>query len=144
MPKAYQVPEVYIPDEPVEILRRIKPRPGCDLLFTTRDGTPNFKLLIGRRIGKRAGVNQDDFWLHKWRSTYATHCLRNGMDLATLRDPMGHKDLKNIERYLRHFNRTNVGTRASALLSWLLCEAACAGLGSILHRRKMYLGGRRN
>lgn len=112
MPKAYQVRDVYIPDELVEILRMIKPRPGCDLVFPTRYGTPNLKLLVMcRGIGKRAGMNQDEFWLHKWRSTYATHCLRNGMDLATLRDQMGHKDLKSIERYLKALQQDERGEK---------------------------------
>jgi len=46
-------------------------------------------------------MNQVDFWFHRFRATYATHCLRNGMDIASLRDQMGHADLKSIERYLR-------------------------------------------
>lgn len=102
MPKAYQCRDVYIPPELVEELRKVKPMAGCDLVFPTRNGTPNEKLLIMcKRIASRTGMNQDDFWLHRFRATYATHCLRNGMDIASLRDQMGHADLKSIERYLR-------------------------------------------
>lgn len=112
MPKAYQIRDVYIPPELVEMLRAIKPKAGCDLVFPTRNGTPNDKLLIMcRRIAKRAGMNPDDFWLHRWRSTYATHCLRNGLDLATLRAQMGHKDLKSIERYLRALQQEERGEK---------------------------------
>lgn len=112
MPKAYQVRDVYIPPELAGLLRMIKPKAGCDLVFPTRNGTPNDKLLVMcRRIAKRAGLNPDDFWLHRWRSTYATHCLRNGMDLATLRDQMGHKDLKSIERYLRALQQEERGEK---------------------------------
>jgi integrase len=75
---------------------------GCDLVFPTRNGTPNNKLLVMcKRIAERAGMNQDDWWLHRFRATYATYCLRQGMDIASLRDQMGHSDLKSIERYLR-------------------------------------------
>jgi integrase/recombinase XerD len=102
MPKAYQCRDVYIPPELVEELRKVKPMAGCDLVFPTRNGTPNDKLLIMcKRIAKNAGMVQDDWRLHRWRSTYATHCLRQGMDIASLRDQMGHSDLKSIERYLR-------------------------------------------
>jgi integrase/recombinase XerD len=110
MPKAYQVRDVYIPSELVETLRTIKAKAACDLVFPTRNGTPNDKLLLMcRRIAKRAGMNPDDFWLHRWRSTYATHCLRRGLDLATLRAQMGHKDLKSIERYLRALQQDERG-----------------------------------
>jgi integrase/recombinase XerD len=102
MPKAYQCRDVYIPPELVEELRKVKPMAGCGLVFPTRNGTPNDKLLIMcKRIAKNAGMVQDDWRLHRWRSTYATHCLRQGMDIASLRDQMGHSDLKSIERYLR-------------------------------------------
>jgi integrase/recombinase XerD len=112
MPKAYQVRDVYISDELVEVLRTIKPKSECDLVFPTRNGTPNLKLLVMcRRIAKRANMNQDDFWLQKWRSTFATHCLRKGMDLATLREQMGHKDLKSIERYLKALQQDERGEK---------------------------------
>jgi integrase len=58
-------------------------------------------LIMCKRIAKKAGMNPDDWWLHRWRSTFATHCLREEMDIASLRDQMGHSDLKSIERYLR-------------------------------------------
>lgn len=102
MPKAYQCRDVYIPPELVEELRKLRPMAGCDLVFPTRNGTRNDKLLVMcKRIAKKAGMNPDDWWLHRWRSTFATHCLREGMDIASLRDQMGHSDLKSIERYLR-------------------------------------------
>ncbi len=102
VPKAYQCRDVYIPPELVDELRQLKPKSGCDLVFPTRNCTPNDKLLImSQRIAERAGMNSDDWWLHRWRSTYATHCLRQGMDIASLREQMGHADLKSIERYLR-------------------------------------------
>jgi integrase len=41
-----------------------------------------------------------EFWLHKFRATYATHCLRAGMDLETLRKQLGHRDVESLRRYL--------------------------------------------
>ncbi len=58
MPKAYQCRDVYIPPELVEELRKVKPMAGCDLVFPTRNGTPNNKLLIMcKRIARAAGMN---------------------------------------------------------------------------------------
>ena len=123
MPKAYQCRDVYIPPELVEELRKLKPRSGCDLVFPTRNGTPNDKLLIMcKRIAKRAGMEQDDWWLHRWRSTFATHCLREGMDIASLRDQMGHSDLKSIERYLRALDQDKRAEKVT--LVWQQKKAA--------------------
>ena len=56
MPKAYQCRDVYIPPELVEELRKVKPMAGCGLVFPTRNGTPNDKLLIMcKRIAKERG-----------------------------------------------------------------------------------------
>ncbi len=123
MPKAYQCRDVYIPPQLVEELRKLNPRSGCDLVFPTRNGTPNDKLLIMcKRIAKRAGMGQDDWWLHRWRSTFATHCLREGMDIASLRDQMGHSDLKSIERYLRALDQDKRAEKV--MLVWQQKRAA--------------------
>jgi integrase len=41
------------------------------------------------------------WWLHKFRATYATRCLRAGMDLETSRAQLGHKDIESLARYVR-------------------------------------------
>jgi integrase len=46
MPKAYPCRDVYIPPELVNDLRTLKPKAGCDLVFPTRNCTPNDKLLV--------------------------------------------------------------------------------------------------
>jgi integrase len=72
------------------------------LVFPTKSGRPNFKLLRAcKRIAERAGLDKSEFWLHRWRSDHATRCLRGGMDIETLRVQMGHsQDSKSIWRYL--------------------------------------------
>ena len=57
-------------------------------------------LRLCKSVAKRAGMDQDKFWLHKFRATYATHCLREGMDLETLRKQLGHRDVESLRRYL--------------------------------------------
>jgi site-specific recombinase XerD len=39
-------------------------------------------------------------YLHKFRATYATTCLRYGVDLRALQTWMGHSDLASTMRYL--------------------------------------------
>jgi len=53
-----------------------------------------------KAVAKRAGMDPREFWLHKFRATYATHCLRAGMDLETLRKQLGHRDVESLRRYL--------------------------------------------
>ena len=57
-------------------------------------------LRLCKSVAKSAGMDQDKFWLHKFRATYATHCLREGMDLETLRKQLGHRDVESLRRYL--------------------------------------------
>jgi integrase len=45
-------------------------------------------------------MDTDRFWLHEFRATYATHCLRKGMDLETLRQQLGHRDTGSLRRYI--------------------------------------------
>ena len=65
------------------------------------EGKPDVHLLrLCQRVAKRAGMDPDRFWLHKFRATYATHCLRKGMDLETLRAQLGHRDTESLRRYI--------------------------------------------
>jgi integrase len=41
------------------------------------------------------------FGLHKFRHTYATNMLRDGVDLVSLQKLLGHKDLESTKEYLR-------------------------------------------
>lgn len=51
-----------------------------------------------RRRSKAAGIEPPG--LHDFRRFFALACLRNGMDLHTLRQLMGHADLQMLQRYL--------------------------------------------
>lgn len=61
-----------------------------------------------------------EFGLHKFRHTYATTLLRDGVDLLSLSKLLGHKDLDSTRRYLRalepedllkKINMTSLATR---------------------------------
>ncbi len=50
------------------------------------------------RLGRRTGVMPCS--PHRFRRTFALWCLRDGMDLHSLRMLMGHSDLAVLQRYL--------------------------------------------
>lgn len=102
-PKGYKEREIPVPAELMEDLAAVQPPAGQRrLLFPTSGGKPKSHFLdCCKAVAKRAGLNPDDWWLHKFRSTFATLHLQNGVDLATVQKWMGHKDLASTMRYLR-------------------------------------------
>ena len=54
-----------------------------------------------KAAAKRAGVNPDEFWLHKFRATFATWHLWSGVDLRTVQQWLGHSDMESTMRYLK-------------------------------------------
>jgi len=41
-----------------------------------------------------------EWWLHKFRATFASTCLQRGMDAKTLMKLLGHEDLEVTLKYL--------------------------------------------
>jgi integrase len=75
---------------------------NCNLLFPTSGCKPKLDFLdCLKAVAKRAGLDPADCWLHKFRATFATTCLRGGLDLATVQKYMGHSDLASTMRYLK-------------------------------------------
>lgn len=65
------------------------------------NGRPDrYMLKLAKRIGKRAGLKCRVF-LHKFRATYATQLLRDGVDIRTVSRLMGHSDIETTMKYLR-------------------------------------------
>jgi integrase len=46
-------------------------------------------------------LDEDNFWLHKFRATFATRCLWAGVDLRTVQQWLGHSDMESTMRYLK-------------------------------------------
>jgi integrase len=79
---------------------RVK-NPKTRLVFgTDKDEVEGHYLRTCKEIAKRAGFNQEDFWLHKFRDTFATWALRRGVDIRTVQHWLGHADISMTEKYL--------------------------------------------
>jgi integrase len=110
-PKTHEERNVNIPAylgrELVEFSKRYMP--NSPMLFPTmprhgsKGGKVNGRLLDAiKRDAKRAGLNPEDFWLHGFRSTYATRAIRAGMDIADVRAQLGHAPGSNtIWKYVQ-------------------------------------------
>lgn len=103
-PKAYKEREIPIPARLVKSLktRRAKADKTCGLVFPTSGCNPKLDFLdCLKTCAERAELDKDTFWLHKFRSTFATRCLWAGVDLRTVQQWLGHSDMESTMRYLK-------------------------------------------
>ncbi len=103
-PKAYKEQEIPIPTKLVKKLkaRKAKADKACGLVFPTAGCNPKLDFLDGLKVcAERAKLDKGDFWLHKFRSTFATRCLWAGVDLRTVQQWLGHSDMESTMRYLK-------------------------------------------
>jgi len=103
-PKAYKEREIPIPTKLVKKLkaRKAKSDKTCGLVFPTSGCNPKLDFLdCLKACAEHAKLNKDDFWLHKFRSTFATRCLWAGVDLRTVQQWLGHSDMESTMRYLK-------------------------------------------
>ncbi len=106
-PKAYKARTIPIPSRLITSLLRLNPHRsklvnGCNLVFPTAGCKPKRDFLdCLKAVAERAGLDPDTVWLHKFRSTFATRCLCNGVDLRTVQEYLGHSDMESTMRYLK-------------------------------------------
>ncbi len=106
--------------------------PGRVFVTGTRSDKPNTKLLrtlkrLVNHAGMNCGVcescvarNECAVWfLHKFRATYATTMLRNGLDLSTVQRLLGHSDLASTLRYLRPAEGSELQAKMNAI-AWAI------------------------
>jgi integrase len=118
-PKDWEEREVSIPDNLVIALKDwSKSRNGSPFVFPTRNGTPRRHrsqlLELCKAVAGRAGLDPADFWLHKFRATFATKHLQAGVDLRTVQLWLGHKDMESTMRYLKPARGKGVREKVNA------------------------------
>lgn len=103
-PKNYKSREIPLPSDLMAKLKAAKAKAaaGCPLVFPTSGCKPKNDFLdILKARAKDAGMDPDNFWLHKFRATFATMHLAAGVDLRTVQAWLGHTDMESTLRYLR-------------------------------------------
>ena len=121
-PKNWEERAVPLPDALIERLKRRKEQRSAlpnELLFPNGRGKPDSEMdMIVKRVAERAGLNCKqcvtehgnkctegpycmNFFLHKFRHTFATNHLRDGVDIRTVQSWLGHRDIKSTMVYLK-------------------------------------------
>ena len=75
---------------------------------------------VMERLGSRSGVN--NVHAHRFRHTFAVTYLRNGGNVYTLQELLGHETLDMVKRYLEiaQVDIDNDHDRASPVKVWML------------------------
>jgi integrase len=121
-PKNYEERAVPLPTAMIEQLQQLKEERGAgaaDLVFPNTVGKPDtLHLEIIKKVAWRAKLNCgqcvsergfkcaqgpycERIFLHKFRHTFATQHLRDGIDIRTLQNWMGHRSIKSTMVYLK-------------------------------------------
>lgn len=110
---------------PHALMKRLKARKERkqgrphDLIFGNTKGRPDSEMdTVVKRLAERAKLNCGrcvtehgnkcvegpycmNFFLHKFRHTFATNHLRDGVDIRTVQSWLGHRDIKSTMVYLK-------------------------------------------
>lgn len=81
-----------------DILFRVKKDPGSPYIFPSKNGKPfaNLKRSFRRALAK---ADIKNFRFHDLRHTFASQLVMAGVDLNTVRELLGHKDMQMTLRY---------------------------------------------
>ena len=138
-PKNWEEREVPVPARLIELLKRFKPADTKqdDPVFSSATGRPDGAMLEKlKQVAHRAKLNcgycavkhnlengtvkinrcSDGpyctrWFLHKFRHTYATRHLQDGIDIRTLQQWMGHRDIASTMVYLKGLRNKDVQQR---------------------------------
>jgi len=119
-PKAYKEREIPIPTKLVKSLKawKAKSDKGCSLVFPTAGCNPKLDFLDGlKAVAERAKLDKENFWLHKFRATFATWSLWAGVDLRTVQQWLGHSDMESTMRYLKPSRSRHVRDKVNEIFA---------------------------
>ncbi|MGQ9687890.1 MAG: tyrosine-type recombinase/integrase [Desulfobaccales bacterium] len=84
--------------EAVELLAGLSRHPESDYVFYKENSRPYRDIYSGFRLAvKKAGLQEVS--IHTLRHTVGSHLVMNGVDLATVKDLLGHRDIRTTLRY---------------------------------------------
>jgi integrase len=108
LPKDWEERTVPFSAQVAEILRKHPRVAGCQLVFPSPKSHLNYRFLHERckKIATRAGLNKDEWHLHRFRDTAATRWLRAGIDVRTVQVWLGHESLATTQKYLEPSKET--------------------------------------
>ena len=119
-PKAYKEREIPIPAKLVKSLKawEAKSDKTCSLVFPTAGCNPKLDFLDGlKTVAERAKLDKENFWLHKFRATFATWSLWAGVDLRTVQQWLGHSDMESTMRYLKPSRSQHVRDKVNEIFA---------------------------
>jgi len=117
-PKNYREREIPIPAKLVKRLKawKAKSDKACGLVFPTAGCKPKLDFLdCLKACAERAKLDKENFWLHKFRATFATWSLWAGVDLRTVQQWLGHSDMESTMRYLKPSRSAQVHSKVNKI-----------------------------
>ncbi|MGA8214229.1 MAG: tyrosine-type recombinase/integrase [Candidatus Sulfotelmatobacter sp.] len=119
-PKSYKEREIPIPAKLAKSLKawKAKADKNCALVFPTAGCKPKLDFLdCLKAVAEHAKLDENDFWLHKFRATFATRCLWAGVDLRTVQQWLGHSDMESTMRYLKPSRSQHVRDKVNEIFA---------------------------
>lgn len=134
-PKNWEERSVPLPSGLIERIRKRKERRKAkphDLIFPNTKGNPDSEMdTVVKRVAQRAGLNCGrcetehgnkcaqgpycmNFFLHKFRHTFATNHLRDGVDIRTVQSWLGHRDIKSTMVYLKGIRSKDAAAKVNS------------------------------
>jgi integrase len=119
-PKNYKEREIPMPAKLVKKLKTWKAKSDktCGLIFPTARCKPKLDFLdCLKACAEQAKLDKANFWLHKFRATFATWSLWAGVDLRTVQQWLGHSDMESTMRYLKPSRSAQVHDKVNEIFA---------------------------